>query len=259
MHNPAHPYMYVEQTKINTQILVRVYVHVGTHRLVALCFRHTCTWVLPKLYTMYMYWRSIIIPSEVSCRPRLPTLYSSFLPLLKEICLWEHLQVAFPQLGSKGQLPQGMLPLQQIFFWTTQVVTTPSLTFFWSTADFTKILKVSIGFYCGGQESTIHSANLWKNHSLFRIFIKSAVDQKNVKLGVVITWVISIVQKYIRCNGNMPWGSWTFDPTCGNHLYTYMWNVPNIFLPLSHTHKIHVTSLKFTATFLQFDWSVSSN
>ena len=27
------------------------------------------------------------------------------------------------------------------------------------------------------------------------IFIKSAVDQKNLKLGVVITWVISIVQK----------------------------------------------------------------
>ena len=29
------------------------------------------------------------------------------------------------------------------------------------------------------------------------IFIKSAVDQKNLKLGVVVTWVISIVQKNI--------------------------------------------------------------
>ena len=35
------------------------------------------------------------------------------------------------------------------------------------------------------------------------IFIKSAVDQKNLKFGVVVTWVISIVQKNIRCHSNI--------------------------------------------------------
>ena len=29
----------------------------------------------------------------------------------------------------------------------------------------------------------------------FRIFIKSAVDQKSLKLGVVIAWTTSIIQK----------------------------------------------------------------
>ena len=40
----------------------------------------------------------------------------------------------------------------------------------------------------------------------FRIFIKSAVDQKNLKLGTVITWTISIVQKNVCCHSNMPGG-----------------------------------------------------
>ncbi len=53
----------------------------------------------------------------------------------------------------------------------------------------------------------------------FGIFINSAIVQKNLKLGVVITWVISIVQKYMRCHSNMPCGSRPFDPGCGKHLY----------------------------------------
>ena len=57
----------------------------------------------------------------------------------------------------------------------------------------------------------------------FGIFIKSAVEQKNLKLGVVITLVISIIQKHSRCHSNMPRGSRPFDPGCGNHLYGDRW------------------------------------
>ena len=34
---------------------------------------------------------------------------------------------------------------------------------------------------------------------LLGFFIKSAVDQKTLKLGVVIAWTISIVQKHFHC------------------------------------------------------------
>ena len=35
-------------------------------------------------------------------------------------------------------------------------------------------------------------------------FVKSAEDQKNLKVGVVVTWVTSIVQKNIHCHSDMP-------------------------------------------------------
>ena len=38
----------------------------------------------------------------------------------------------------------------------------------------------------------------------FRILIKLAVDQKNLNLGVVIAWTISIVQKNFHYHSNMP-------------------------------------------------------
>ena len=41
-----------------------------------------------------------------------------------------------------------------------------------------------------------------------RIFIKSEVDQTNLKLGVMITWVNSIILENIHCHSNMPWGYW---------------------------------------------------
>ena len=37
-----------------------------------------------------------------------------------------------------------------------------------------------------------------------RIFIKSEVDQTNLKLGVMITWVNSIILENIHCHSNMP-------------------------------------------------------
>ena len=56
----------------------------------------------------------------------------------------------------------------------------------------------------------------------FGIFIKSAVPvvQKNLKLGVVITWVISIVKRNTLCYSNMPRGSRPFDLGCGKGLYS---------------------------------------
>ena len=39
----------------------------------------------------------------------------------------------------------------------------------------------------------------------FRIFIKSAVDQKSLKLGMVIAWTIN-------CHSNMPGGIQFFGP-----------------------------------------------
>ena len=60
-------------------------------------------------------------------------------------------------IGPFGvRLSQGILLWQRIFFWTmviTQVITTPGLRFFWSSADFIKILEVSdfsIGLYVNG-------------------------------------------------------------------------------------------------------------
>ena len=47
---------------------------------------------------------------------------------------------------------------------------------------------------------------------VFSIFIKSAVDQKNLKLGVVIAWTINTVKKKNCCHGNMPGGIQIFDP-----------------------------------------------
>ena len=46
----------------------------------------------------------------------------------------------------------------------------------------------------------------------YRIFIKSVVDQKNLKLCVVIAWTISIVQKNFCCHSNMPGGIQIFGP-----------------------------------------------
>ena len=48
--------------------------------------------------------------------------------------------------------------------------------------------------------------------SFFKDFIKSAVDQKNLKLGTVIAWTISIVQKNFHCHSNMPGGIQFFWP-----------------------------------------------
>ena len=65
------------------------------------------------------------------------------------------------------------------------------------TADFIKILKVSdfyIGFYYGGQKTALRNTNISKIHSLF---IKLAVDQKHLKLGMVTSWAISIAHKNI--------------------------------------------------------------
>ena len=45
------------------------------------------------------------------------------------------------------------------------------------------------------------------DHPLYKPMEKlltSAVDQKSLELGVVITWVISIVQKNIHCHSNIP-------------------------------------------------------
>ena len=39
-----------------------------------------------------------------------------------------------------------------------------------------------------------------------KIFIKSVIYWKNLKLGVVIAWTISIVQKKFHCHSNKPGG-----------------------------------------------------
>ena len=46
----------------------------------------------------------------------------------------------------------------------------------------------------------------------FRIFIKSAADQKNLKFGSVIAWTIGILQKNFHHHSNMPGGIQFFGP-----------------------------------------------
>ena len=65
----------------------------------------------------------------------------------------------------------------------TQVIIKPNLRLVRYSADFIKILELSefhIGLYCG-----------WH----IRIFIKSSVEPKNLKFGMMITWINTIVQK----------------------------------------------------------------
>ena len=66
---------------------------------------------------------------------------------------------------------------------------------------------------------------LWLVHfyQLYRIFIKSAVDQMSFKLGTVITQINSFVQKTFCCHSNMPWGNQLFSlnyTSLAHSLYT---------------------------------------
>ena len=45
-----------------------------------------------------------------------------------------------------------------------------------------------------------------------RIFIKSAIAQKNLKLCVMTTWTISIFPKNFCCHSNRKTAKITFDP-----------------------------------------------
>ena len=79
-----------------------------------------------------------------------------------------------------------------------QVIIKPNLRLVRCTADFIKILEVSefpIGLYWRLVESANHQYKSMGNLLCSRIFIKSAVDPINLKFGVMITWVNTIVQK----------------------------------------------------------------
>ena len=65
----------------------------------------------------------------------------------------------------------------------TQVIIKPNLRLVRYSADFIKILEES--------EFPIGLGNSLTS----RIFIKSTVDPKNLKFGMMITWVNTIVQK----------------------------------------------------------------
>ena len=72
-----------------------------------------------------------------------------------------------------------------------QAITTLSLKFFQFTIDFIfKLRGFSIGFVLWLEYSANRHINPWENHLLS---IKLAVDQKILKLGVLIAWTISIV------------------------------------------------------------------
>ena len=101
--------------------------------------------------------------------------------------------------GPKNWIYPVMLLWQQFFFRTTlmaQAITTPSLSLFWSTADFIKILKASffpIDYIAVGRTFQ-PQCNTYGETLIWRFLIKSIINQKIFKLDMVIPWTISIVQ-----------------------------------------------------------------
>ena len=91
-----------------------------------------------------------------------------------------------------------------------QVITIPSLRFIWfSYCWFSKNPKSKqIFLYCGCANHIEYKR--MENLLTSRICIKSAVDQMNFKLGMVIIRINSIVQKKFCCYSNMPWGNQFF-------------------------------------------------
>ena len=85
------------------------------------------------------------------------------------------------------------------FFWTmlmVQAITTPSLRCFQSTVDFIKTSDFPIGLYAWQLAEACQPQYKPMLKSLIsKIYIKSVIYWKNLKLGVVIAWTISIVKK----------------------------------------------------------------
>ena len=75
----------------------------------------------------------------------------------------------------------------------TQVIITPNL----------RLVKFeACRFALQLVESANHQYKPMGNLLCSRIFIKSAVDPRNVKFGVMITWINIIVQKIFGCHSN---------------------------------------------------------